>query len=173
MTVPKGSLEAYRNNRSWKNIVNIVEAEENTLVDGRLNGIYYTLDPETKTAEVAQYQNYEYYTGEVAIPQTIKQDGVEYTVTGIADYAFEYCPITSVFLPSTIEKIGKNPFTTCEDIYTFVIDAYNPYFVFEDYMLMTADRKKLIAIICPEIVPCSIEMPNTIENIGENTAQVC
>lgn len=185
LTVPKGSLEAYRKNSSWKEIVNIVEAEntpggdEEVWKGNMLNGIYYTLHDDTKTAEVVPYSFYYYpelgenepYAGDIVIPQTVKKDGQTYKVTEIADYAFEGCSITSVSLPSTIENIGINPFNLCHSLASFTIDAGNKHFVFENNMLMTVDKKHLIGILTSWTQQqCDIEMPNTIETIGSFAA---
>lgn len=177
LTVPKGSLEAYRNNYSWRGIVNIVEdgnipgGDEGVWNGDMLNGINYVLNDDTKTAEVVRYDYFDWegepYAGDIVIPETVKKSGQTYTVTKIADYAFEYCDITSMSLPRTIEQMGVNPFNMCRKLSSFTIDAENRHYVFENSMLMTADKKHLVGILTTWTQQqCDIVMPNTIETIG-------
>jgi len=180
LTVPKGCLDTYRASNRWNYFANIVEAEENdnnVWIDDQLNGIHYALDYNTQTAKVVRYSyaNWENepYTGDIVIPETVKKNGQEYIVTEIDDSAFEYCTITSVSLPSTIEKIGINPFNLCQELSSFTIDPNNKNFVFENKQLMTSDKKHLIAIIGAWKQQCGVEIFKTVETIGSYAATVC
>ena len=65
--------------------------------DVYIDGIYYNLNKDAKTAEVTYDENntyYQggdnnYYQGEVIIPETVTSDGVDYSVTSIGDVAFQ------------------------------------------------------------------------------------
>lgn len=45
------------------------------------------------------------YSGDVVIPETVEYEGITYTVTGIDNEAFMGCDVTSLELPSTINRI--------------------------------------------------------------------
>ena len=54
------------------------------------------------------------YSGAIAIPQTVEHDGTVYTVTALAESAFESCTtVTSLTLPPTIRSIGSYCFYNC------------------------------------------------------------
>ena len=68
----------------------------------KIDGIYYNLDTDTKTAEVA----FGGYLGDIVIPSTVTKDDVEYTVTSIASNAFYNSPqMTSVTIPKSVNTI--------------------------------------------------------------------
>ena len=80
-----------------------------------VDGIYYYIDGETKTAIVTQYAGEDgNYSGNIVIPETITVDGENYTVTEIESYAFEYSGIQSVVIPATVTKIGYQAFYDCD-----------------------------------------------------------
>ena len=54
------------------------------------------------------------YSGSIVIPQTVEHDGNTYTVTALAETAFESCTtMTSLTLPPTIRSIGSHCFYNC------------------------------------------------------------
>lgn len=209
LTVPKGTIEAYKSNPSWKSFVNIIESEQedNNPKDLKhivYNGLAYNTYAETQTAEVTfnWYVNDEGvsckicddYTGDIIVPSTIIVNGVEYTVNKIGYRAFNCYgyenPVTSVNLPNTIEiiddeafmydqgltkvnipssvkTIGANPFAYCIALNTINLKSSN--FIYENKMLMTSDKTRLIAVIgaWTEEQNLEIELPQTIENIDE------
>lgn len=64
-----------------------------------VDGIAYSLNKETKTAEVARND----YSGVLTVPSSITVDGVEYSVTSIANCAFHDCTgLTSVTIPGSV-----------------------------------------------------------------------
>lgn len=82
-------------------VLGTAAAAQEVLIDG----IKYRLDATNHTATVIPEDN---YSGDVIIPATITiDDGTEYTVTALDDYAFSYKDITSIALPNTIKRIGK------------------------------------------------------------------
>ena len=77
-----------------------------------IDGIYYTLVPDSKVAEVTSDPNK--YTGDITIPTTIEYDGEVYDVTAIGDNAFYDCKnITSVTIGNSVESIGHYAFAGC------------------------------------------------------------
>jgi hypothetical protein len=82
----------------------------------------------------------------VKVPQSITEEGVEYTVTSIGNTAFKNSKITGVTLPSTIRTIGEEAFYNCENMSKFVI----PEGVTEIGYSAFQGMKKLTTIDIPE-----------------------
>ncbi|MCR4663990.1 MAG: leucine-rich repeat protein [Paludibacteraceae bacterium] len=84
-----------------------------------------------KTVEVLKS---DHTTGDVVIPATVGYNGVDFTVTRIADNAFEYCHnITNFTIPNTITSIGKLGFGWCWYLHTIILDNPNSDFTCGSY----------------------------------------
>ena len=81
-------------------------AQDATLIDG----VYYVLNNEEKTAEVVQPSGFR-YQGDIVVPDTVKQDGTAYAVTSLGEGAFMQSKLTSMQLPKqTLRVIGPYAF---------------------------------------------------------------
>ena len=81
--------------------------------DAYIDGIYYNLNSEDKTAEVTKAYGNPSYSGSVSIPENITYDGVIYTVKSIG-FAFMNCTdLTSVTIPNSVTSIGWCAFYAC------------------------------------------------------------
>ena len=120
--------------------------------DAKIDGIYYNLNDETKTAEVT-YQ-YEWtstgdYSGIITIPEKVTYNAIEYSVTSIGDDAFyscssltsitipnsvtsigddafRYCSLTSITIPNSVTSIGDYAFDYCSSLTSITIEATTP-----------------------------------------------
>lgn len=83
-------------------------------------GIYYDVSGTTATVTYLinnTEQNSVAYKGDIVIPETVVNEGTEYTVNAINDNAFSGCAeITSITIPSTVRKIGNYSFNGCSGL---------------------------------------------------------
>ena len=78
-----------------------------------IDGIYYNLNDDNKTAEVT----YGSYSGSVSIPESITYDNMTFDVTSIGDRAFFGCSgLTSVTIPNSVTSIGERAFCGCSGL---------------------------------------------------------
>jgi len=78
-----------------------------------IDGIYYNLNSDTKTAEVVKYLSKK-YSGDFVIPSSVTVEGINYKVTSVAASAFTGCSdLTSITIPSSVTTIGKKAFESC------------------------------------------------------------
>ena len=86
-----------------------------------INGIYYNLDFNQKTAEVTYNPNK--YTGStIKIPETITFKNYNYSVTSIGDETFSGCSgLTSVNIPNSVTSIGYQAFYNCSSLTSVTI----------------------------------------------------
>ena len=88
-----------------------------------LEGIFYNLDKENKTASVASYS---YYKGAVVIPETISVDGKAYTVTSLGENCFSGCwGLKSITIPNSVTRIGEYCFSSCGGLESIVVESGN------------------------------------------------
>lgn len=66
----------------------------------------------------------EYTDGEVTLPATVTIDGKAYTVTKVADYAFQFCTdITKVVIPESVVTLGEYVFNACSKLSEVTLPA--------------------------------------------------
>ena len=101
-------------------ILSVVFSTSASAYDVKIDGIYYTLIPKTKTAEVTFGE--EKYSGEVVIPSSITVEGQEYPVASIGESAFSNCSgLTSVTIPNSVTSIGDLAFFYCSGLTSVTI----------------------------------------------------
>lgn len=91
----------------------------------KINGIYYNLDNDNKTAQVTwgdwDYINYSEgdgrYSGNISIPENIDVEGITYPITSIGISAFKDCKnLLSVTISEGIEVLHNGAFYNCENL---------------------------------------------------------
>ena len=95
--------------------VYVVEAGEVTEVKGYTDeqGIYYTLYGDG-TCKVSDYSSD--LKGEIILPEKVTYGGESYSVTSIGFYAFSWCGLTSITIPSSVTSIGVGAFSGCDKL---------------------------------------------------------
>ena len=95
--------------------------------DVEIDGIYYNLNSEKKTATVTyEGDSYSTYTGEysgsVMIPSSITIEGIMYSVTSIGNDAFRGCSgLTSITIPEGVTTIEFEAFSGCSGLTSITI----------------------------------------------------
>ena len=149
--------------------------------DATVNGLYFNLDANTKTAEVTKGDYKQ--SGVVNIPETITIGSTTYTVTSIGDEAFEKCNTLSMAaLPTTIKRIGKYAFYQCLEmesvnIPSSVTEIEEGAFRY-CWKLTTVDLPSTITKLSDEVFAnCqnlqSMNIPTSVLSIGVRAFQNC
>ena len=87
----------------------------------KLNGIYYSLNAETKQAAVIANSS-GWYSGDVVIPESVEFKGISHSVTSIGEGAFSGCSgLTSVTIPNSVTSIGYQAFSGCSGLTSVTI----------------------------------------------------
>ena len=94
--------------------------------DMEINGIYYNIDSNTKTAEVTfKTKDDATYTGSLTIPESIRiaYSDINYQVTSIGERAFMHCTgLKSLTIPKTITNVKSYAFYDVELDYLYIKD---------------------------------------------------
>ena len=116
LNVPPGCKSAFQSAAVWKGFGTIQE------IPLFVNGIYYNITGDNTVEVTYKDKNYNSYSGDVVIPQSITYKGKNYTVTKIGNVAFLLCSdLTSVTLPSTLTAIGNTTFRKCTSLTSITI----------------------------------------------------
>lgn len=99
------------------------EATQSYSYDVEVDGIYYNLNTNNKTAEVTnKTDNGGDYSGSVTIPSSINVNGIQYSVTSIGPHAFSGCRgLTSITIPNSVTSIDDNAFRSCSGLTSLLI----------------------------------------------------
>ena len=92
--------------------------------DVEIDGIYYNLSFDKKTAEVTNQDDnflyeptFSHYIGDIQIPSIIEVENVQYSVNSIGNYAFSNCTqLKSIIIPASVLSIGYQAFYNCRSL---------------------------------------------------------
>ena len=123
-----------------------------------INGIYYSLDTDNKTAEVISNPNK--YSGDVNIPESVTYNSKTYKVTSIGDRAFYGCSgLTSIVIPNTVTCIDDRAFSLCSGLTSVNIPNGVISIGFCAFSF------------CTSLI--SVNIPNSVTSIGESAFDQC
>lgn len=97
-------------------------------------GIYYNITGNNTVEVTYSDRDNNTYSGSVSIPETVTNNGTEYSVTTIGESAFKGSAVTSVSMPESITSIDYDAFYECknlesvtlpESLTTLDYDAFN------------------------------------------------
>ena len=162
-------------------ILSVVFSTSASAYDVKIDGIYYNLISEGKTAEVTSGE--EKYSGEVVIPSSITSEGKEYKVITIGAGAFDGCSgLTSVDIPNSVTIIGDNAFADCSGLTSITIP--NSVKSIGEYAFSHCSG--LTSITIPNSVTSieqgafrncsgltSVDIPNSVTSIGRRAFADC
>ncbi len=167
-----------------------------------IDGIYYLLYTNTKTASVtfignsensAYYDKTYSYKGDITIPSSVTYGGTTYSVTGIGASTFADCSsLTSVTIPASVTNVVKESFVRCSGLKSIIVETENTKYDSRDNcnaIIETATNtliagckntfipNSVIAIGKSAFYGCtglkSILIPNSVTSIGEQAFADC
>ena len=157
-------------------VASVLCTEAQTLI----NGLYYNLDSNTKTASVDENES---ASGDIVIPEKVSYGNVEYTVTSLGNDCFWGCSkLKSIRIPNTVTSIGRQAFDGCSGIEKIEIPnsvnyigeyAFSDCFSLESIIIsssVTAIRS-FAFFRCGALA--SIDIPNSVTTIGEYAFTEC
>jgi hypothetical protein len=104
----------------------------------------------------------------LSIPKHIGWGTVKTVNIGILK---ECAHLTSVTIPSSVNKLSYLVFVDCHDLSEIIVDKANPYYSSVDGVLF--DREKTAIICCPVEVAGNYVIPSGITVIGKGAFQGC
>ena len=84
-------------------------------------GIYYNITGNNTVEVTYSDRNNNTYSGSISVPETVTNNGTEYSVTKIGEYAFQGSAVTSVSMPECITSIGQYACNECGSLETVVL----------------------------------------------------
>ena len=174
--VPRGSVSAYQTATYWRNFSSIVEISLGTF---EKDGICYAIISANTVAVTFRNTNYNSYSGEVTIPETVTNDGTTYDVTAIGTRAFYNCTgLTKVTIPGSVTSIGEYAFYHCRNLDEVTIpdgvttiggcaflDCMNLYRVIIGSGVTSIGDEAFADLANLDMVVCYAETPPAIQNL--------
>lgn len=84
-------------------------------------GIYYNITGNNTVEVTYSDRDNNTYSGSISVPETVTNNGTEYSVTKIGEYAFQGSAVTSVSMQGCITSIGSEAFDGCQNLETVAL----------------------------------------------------
>ena len=146
-------------------------------------GIYYNITGNNTVEVTRSDENNNTYSGSVSIPETVTNNGTEYSVTKIGEYAFQGSAVTSVSMPECITSIGQYACNECGSLETVVLptnlDDFSGWCIFRNCRNLKniAIPENVTEIPNGTFINCSslaaITIPQGVGEIGSNAFYGC
>lgn len=163
LIVPSGKKTTYQDSEGWNMFINIVEVGEKGTVF-RDNNISYKIGENNTVSVVAGNTE---YTGAVEIPSQVEYIKKTYSVTSIAQSAFENSTgLTSITIPSSIKSIGLDAFEDCTGLTAVKITDLTAWcnMTFESHYSNPTYHARHLFVNDKEVT--DLVIPNAIKSIG-------
>ena len=79
-------------------------------------GIYYNITGNNTVEVTYSDRDNNTYSGSISVPETVTNNGTEYSVTTIGESAFKGSAVTSVYMPESITSIEYDAFSECQNL---------------------------------------------------------
>ena len=138
-------------------------------------GIYYNITGNNTVEVTRSDENNNTYSGSVSIPETVTNNGTEYSVTKIGSYAFQNSAVTSVSMPECITSIGTVAFYGCKNLESVTLPESLTTvgnYAFNDCRLLKAIKIPSVVTTIPDrcFSGCSslesVTIPEGVTDIG-------
>ena len=139
-------------------------------------GIYYNITGDNTVEVTYSDRNNNTYSGSVSIPETVTNNGTEYSVTTIGESAFKGSAVTSVSMPEGITSIDYNAFSGCQNLETVALPESLTIFGFRAFesckLLKTIKIPSGVTAIPGSCFYCcssleSVTIPEGVMTIGQ------
>ena len=145
-------------------------------------GIYYNITGNNTVEVTYSDRDNNTYSGSISVPETVTNNGTEYSVTKIGEYAFQGSAVTSVSMPESITSIDYNAFKGCQNLESVTLPesltTLGSYAFYSCKLLKTIKIPSgVTAIPSSCFYECSslesVTIPEGVTTIGECAFQSC
>ena len=139
-------------------------------------GIYYNITGDNTVEVTYSDRNNNTYSGSISVPETVTNNGTEYSVTKIGESAFKGSAVTSVSMPEGITSIDYNAFSGCQNLETVALPESLTIFGFRAFesckLLKTIKIPSGVTAIPGSCFYCcssleSVTIPEGVMTIGQ------
>ena len=139
-------------------------------------GIYYNITGNNTVEVTYSDRDNNTYSGSVSVPETVTNNGTEYSVTTIGESAFKGSAVTSVSMPEGITSIDYDAFYECQNLETVALPESLTIFGFRAFesckLLKTIKIPSGVTAIPGSCFYCcssleSVTIPEGVMTIGQ------